>query len=332
MRAAVLIRPGQIEVKDIQDPQVSPNEVLIRVRATGICGTDMAIYEGRLKVGLPHIPGHEFSGEIAETGDKVTNLKYGDRVVSEINITCGKCWFCTRGLRTHCLHRAAIGIDLPGSFAEYVKVPATNVHRIPDIISFEDAVFVEPLAACLRLVELSPIPPDGTVIVLGPGPIGLLCLQLAKLHGANVIVIGTRWSRLNIAKILGADAVVNINEEDPVARVKELTDGRGGDMVIEATGNPLGFELALKLVRACGVIAVKSTHGLPVSFDLTKAVVNEVKIQGSRCGPFNPAIRLLATKRIRVSELVTHTIPLEHIAEAFMLIKSRQALKVILYP
>ncbi len=304
MKAVLMTNKGVV-VDDLPDPTPRPNEVVIRVRAAGICGTDLAIIKGAYKVSLPLILGHEFSGEIALVGKHVVNVRPGDRVTSEINISCGQCYYCKVGLRTHCLHVRALGITTNGAFAEYVKVPSENVHKIPESLSDEHAVFVEPLAAAIRTIMLTRVDPEDFVAVIGVGRLGLLIIQVMKLHMAKVIAVGKNLQQLKIAKIIGADYVVNATKENPVKRIKEIANGIGADVVVEATGNPNALNVAIASAKSRGSIAVKSTPGLQAKIDLTQVVVRELTVQGSRCGPFSQAINLLSTKMIRVEPLIS---------------------------
>ena len=332
MKAAVLTEKGFL-IKEMPLPSLSPNDVLIRVKSVGICGTDIAIYKGTYKKPLPLILGHEFSGVIEKVGDSVRNLTEGMRVTSEINITCGHCYYCTHGMKTHCINRRAIGISRDGAMAEYIVVPAENVHEIPDMLSFDEATFVEPLAAAIETFEMAPLDESSNVVVYGSGKMGLLILQVAKYLGAKkVIVIGrTQW-KLDLAKKLGADVVINSKHENVIPRVLEECNGVGCDYLIEATGNPNVLKECFKLVRARGVISLKSTHGIDTEINITDIVVRELRIQGSRCGPFKPAIKLLSEKKVIVTPLISKIYPLDKVTEAFKSAMSSETIKVILHP
>jgi len=335
LKAAVLHAPYDIRIEELPRPTLPKGHVLVKVIAVGICGTDLAMYRGNLAPRkLPLVPGHEFSGLVERVGEGVDPSMEGTRVVAEINVTCGKCWFCKHGLRTHCLFRKAIGIDLDGAMAEYVLVPVSNLHVLPEGISFEEAVLVEPLAAVVRMAQLVDIPIGSTVVILGSGPIGLLSLQVVKLRGATqVVAIDLLEERLQVARELGADITLNLSEEsDPVSRILEITDNKGADVVVEATGDPKALDLALKMVRPRGVIAAKSTHGLPTTFNYTELVVKEISLVGSRCGPFEHAISLISKGLVNVNKLITHIMPLDEVARAFDLSLKKVGIKVVLKP
>ncbi|MGQ4832886.1 MAG: zinc-dependent alcohol dehydrogenase [Candidatus Asgardarchaeia archaeon] len=332
MKAAVLTESG-FKIKELPIPSISSNDVLIRVKSVGICGTDIAIYKGTYKKNLPLILGHEFSGVIERVGPSVKNLAEGMRVTSEINIVCNHCYYCTHGMRTHCINRKAIGISRDGAMAEYVVVPAENIHIIPDSLSFDEATFIEPLAAAIETFEMAPLGKDDNIVIYGSGKMGLLIAQVAKIFGAKkVIVIGrTQW-KLDLAKELGADVVINTKNEDVFSRVLEECNGVGCDYLVEATGNPEVVKDCFKLVRSRGVVSLKSTHGENVELNITDIVVRELRIQGSRCGPFEPAIKLLREKKVKVKPLISKIYPLEMVEEAFREAMSSDTIKVILHP
>jgi threonine dehydrogenase-like Zn-dependent dehydrogenase len=314
--------------EDVPVPKLKDNEVLIKVKACGICGTDLSIINGSYKIPVPRILGHELSGVVSDVGKKVSNVHVGDRVTSEINISCGKCYFCDTGQMTQCTSVRAIGIFEDGAFAKYLKVPETNVHGILDL-PFEVATFIEPLAAAIQTFKMAPLgDTDQNIVILGAGKLGLLILQVAKQKGRKVMVIGR--SHLDLAEQLGADLVINV-EKEPVKRVLEETK-IGADVVVEATGRPEAMDLALALVRNRGTIDLKSTPGIRWMTDLTQIVVRELHIQGSRCGAFPPAIKMLDEKSVRVEELITATFPLTQINEAIDAATKPENIKVVLLP
>ncbi|MFX1297675.1 MAG: zinc-binding dehydrogenase, partial [Promethearchaeota archaeon] len=325
MLAAVFDGKQLIVREDVPVPKPKENEVLIKVKSVGICGTDLSIIEGTYKIPVPRILGHEFSGVVSEIGKKVSNVQVGDRITSEINLTCGTCYFCKSGQYTQCTSVQAIGIYEDGAFAKYVKVPASNVHNIHDM-PFEEATFIEPIAAAIQTFEMAPLRDvDKTVVILGAGKLGLLLLQVVKNKGRKAIVIGR--SHLELAKKLGADLVIGI-DKDPLKRVMEETK-IGADVVVEATGNPDSIDLAMSLVRNRGTINLKSTHGIRKMVDLTDIVVREIKIQGSRCGSFPPAIKILEEGSVHVSDLISATFPLTQINEAIDAAMKPENIKII---
>lgn len=328
MLAAVYDGKGLTLREDIALPKLKDTDVLIKVKAAGICGTDLSILKGTYQIPVPRVLGHEFSGVVFEVGKKVTEFRVGDRVTSEINISCGSCYFCKTNQRTQCTAVRAIGIYEDGAFAKYVKVPQSNLHNILDI-PFEEATFIEPLAAAIQTFEMAPLQEsDITVVIIGAGKLGLLLLQLVKNKGRKAIIVGR--SHLAIAKNLGADLTISI-EKDPVKKVMDETK-IGADVVIEATGTPESLDLAMSLVRSRGTINLKSTHGIRSMTDLTQIVVRELKLQGSRCGPFPPAIQLLQEGKVQVKDLISATFPLTQIQEAIDAATTSENIKIIILP
>ena len=332
MKAAVLTEKGFI-LKEMEKPVIKDKEVLIRVKAVGICGTDLAIYKRTYKISLPRILGHEFTGVVDAVGENVTSVSIGERVTSEINITCGKCYYCTHGMPTHCMNRTAIGISRDGAMAEYIAVPEENVHRLPKNIDFDEGTFIEPLAASIQTFKMSPLKKSDTVAIYGSGKMALLILQVAKALGASkVIVIGRNKKKLELAKKLGADKIIDVTYEDPVNAIKEETYGVGADMVVEATGNPEVLKNAIEMTRSRGTLALKSTHGISSPLNVTEIVVRELRIQGSRCGEFPPAIKLLKENKIQVKPLISEIYPLNRITDAFNAALDSRTIKVIVHP
>ena len=302
MKALVKLSDG-ISVKEMPMPKISSSEVLIKVSRAGICGTDVAIYRGQFKAPVPLIMGHEFAGIVVD-GDK--NI-VGKRVTAEINIGCGRCYFCRRGMSIHCLRRKALGITTNGCFAEYMKIPSLNIHEIP--ISFEEGTFVEPLAAAIQLTKKTPISLCKNVLVLGCGRLGLLIIQVLRMHGANVFAYDRNDFKTKLAASFGAKIISPGEADLPFF-----------DVVVECTGNPEVMNLAIELVKPTGTIALKSTPGIPSNVNLHQVVVNEVNIQGSRCGTsdlFDMAISIIRDGKGQVKKLISNRFNLEEYKEAF---------------
>ena len=333
MRAVVLHSAKDVKVEEVPEPRPPPGWVRLKIEEVGICGTDKAFYKGTYKpLKIPLIPGHEVSGIVDDIGEGVPKDVIGSRVTSEINISCGKCWFCKHGLRTHCPFREVLGISRDGGMAKYMITPYENIHVINDL-SPEEGAFVEPLAAVIEMIYMQPPEPDSMVAILGAGTIGLLSLQVLRLLMPKSIVVITRPNspKASIARELGADEVLDTNTV--FEYVREATpEGQGFDYVVEATGSPEGLDLAVRITRPRGVIAAKSTHGAKVSFDYTLSVVKELKIISSRCGPFKPAIRLIRNGLINVRKLLTLKYPLEKAVEAFERSFRRDVIKIHLTP
>jgi alcohol dehydrogenase len=328
MLAAVYNGTGITLSEDIEVPQLKENEVLIKVKAVGICGTDLSILKGTYKIPVPRILGHELSGIVSKIGKKVTGVQVNDRVTSEINISCRNCYFCRTGQLTQCTSVRAIGIYEEGALAEYVKVPSSNIHNIHDL-PFEEATFIEPLAAAIQTFEMAPLQEtDQNVVIIGAGKLGLLIMQVVKNMGRKAIVVGR--SHLNLAEELGADLIISL-DEDPINRIMEETE-IGADVVVECTGAPESVDLAMALVRNRGTIDLKSTHGIRWETDLTQIVVRELKLQGSRCGPFPPAIQQLEEGTVHVKDLISSTFSLTQINEAIDAAFKPGSIKIVVLP
>jgi alcohol dehydrogenase len=308
-----------LAVREVEAPRCGAGEALIRVIYAGICGTDRQILKGYS--GFRGIPGHEFVGQVVECNDAGW---IGKRVVGEINVTCRDCKWCRRGLRRHCQRRTVMGIiDRPGAFAEFVALPAANLHQVPKEVPDKVAVFTEPLAAACEILEQMPIPSGTRVAVLGDGRLGLLVAQALRHAQAEVTVIGRHDDKLGLASGWGMRVAHAGKQSIPA---KSFT------VVVEATGSPQGLEQALQIVEPRGSVVMKSTFHEPARFDTAKLVVDEVTLLGSRCGDFPTAVDLLRNNHVKVHELVSGTFPLEAGLEAFQYLDRTSCLKVLLAP
>ncbi len=324
-----------ISLEKLPIPEFSPYEVLVRVKAVGVCGSDLRIYkkttpERRKK----YILGHELSGEVVEVGQQVRDIKKGDRIASEICIGCAICRFCKKGLINLCRNIEEVGITVDGGMAEYVSVPARNVHLLPNGLSYEEATFADPLACSIRGLELTRIEPENWVLILGPGPIGLFATQVAKrILRARVIMVGTNEDRLNLARNSGADYIFNIRTSDPIQEILEITDG-GADCTFEAAGSPLALQQAIHFTRKNGVIIVMTVHG-KIQVDMEPVIRNELTLHGSICynyKEFDEALDLIGKKKIDVSLLFGRAFPLQEAEEAFQIGLAKKGGKIILLP
>jgi threonine dehydrogenase-like Zn-dependent dehydrogenase len=298
---------------DHPTPQPSAAESLVRVTLAGICNTDLEITRGYAD--FRGVIGHEFVG-VAETGPHA-----GKRVVGEINIACGRCELCLRGQRTHCVRRTVLGIrNHDGAMAEWLTLPHANLHVVPDSIRDEQAVFVEPLAAALEILEGAHIKPSERVIVLGDGKLGQLVTQVLALTGCDLTLVGRHANKLALAQPCGSAICLE-------ADANTLANA---DVVIDCAGNASGFALASRLARARGCIILKSTFHGAQSVALTPIAVNELSIIGSRCGPFAAALRLLQRKLVAVEPLISAIYPLSDSVGAFERAQSAGILKVLL--
>ncbi|NHI92665.1 MAG: hypothetical protein EAX96_09185 [Candidatus Lokiarchaeota archaeon] len=322
-KAANLIKPKLIRIEERENLTPKKEEVIIKVTTAGICGTDIAIFSGNYPVSLPLVLGHEFSGKIIKVGDNSRKNLIGKRVTAEINNTClsyklkNKCISCSNGLNTHCLNRTVLGItQYDGAFAEQLKSPLNNIHLIPDDISDSKAIFIEPLAAAIQTFEMSPISKSDFIVVLGSGRLGILIIKVAKLFGGKVLAVSRSKEKLERAKKFGADYVLPFSE-NLIETIKELTNNFGADMIVECSGNSELINEAIKYVRPRGTIALKTTSGVPANYiDITKIVVEEIRVVGSRCGNFQKAIEMMQDKKFDVSTLISKKFKLEDIEKA----------------
>ena len=318
MRALVVPSdpPSRLELTDeYPRPVPAEGEVLVRVRWAGICATDLEIVRGYMQ--FHGILGHEFVGTVV-TGPA---RWVGQRVVAEINCACGVCPVCQRGQPNHCPRRTVLGIaGRNGAFAEYVAVPEANCRIVPACLSDEEAVFVEPLAAAAHVLDVQPIVPTTRVAVIGSGRLGSLVAQVLALQGCELVVWGRNPRSLALAREYGVDA----------RAVESCPWEACYDVVVECTGSPDGLPMALALCRPQGTIVLKSTCHDRAPLDLAPVVVNEVRIVGNRCGDFSRALHLLATRRVRVRELITARYPLARGREAFAAAARPENTKVLL--
>ncbi len=292
------------------------NEALIRVSSAGICGTDLAIAKGYM--GFSGVPGHEFVGIVEKCGDDEEWV--GKRVAGEINIGCGVCPYCLKGRRNHCPNRSVLGIlKKDGAFAEYITLPVRNLHIVPDAVSDNEAVFIEPLAAAFEITSQVNIRPKDKVCVLGDGRLGLLIGQVISLTGCDLIVAGKWEAKLDVIKKMGIKTELSV-----------ALGAREFDYVIECSGSKDGLKRACDLVRPGGAVILKTTSAESGAFDHNRIVINEISIVGSRCGPFPPAIRSLERKTINVTSLISGVFPIEEGVEAFKFASNKESLKAII--
>lgn len=318
MKAAVY--DGKIlSIKEVPKPTITDSQVLIEVKAGGVCGTDLAIARGHLSTPTPLILGHEFSGKIIEVGDRVEKDWINKRVTAEINSNIDhNCYYCRRKMFTQCIARKAIGIDIDGAFADYIAVESYLLHEIPNSISYDDATFIEPLAAAYQTFEIMPLDKDDKIMVIfGLGKLGLLITQVAKAMGLELIVIDGSDKKLGLARKFGADDIINRMKMDNIPeKIKDFTSGLGADIVVDTTGNPDALKDVISSCRTRGKIHIKSTHGLATPINLTEMVVREITLYTSRCGPFEKAIEGLLSGKIQVGELISKKYTLDQISEA----------------
>ena len=340
MKAAVLYGIRDLRLEDVPKPEISDNEVLIRVNASGICGTDIHIYRGEWKTNMPIILGHEFSGVIADVGREVKGLNIGDPVVAEPNIPCGSCYFCRMSERNYfCENLEATGVTVNGAFAEYVKVVASNVYRLPEGYNLDEAALIEPLACCVRGIDQAEIKVGDTVAIVGAGPVGLILLQLALQSGASMVIqTDMEDSRLSLAKDLGADHTINVTKEDPVESIKELTGGYGVDVAIEAVGKPEAITQAMRATRRGGRLVIFGVSPEDAVWKVRPFELydKELTIKTSYRSPytFQRAVKIAVSGRVRLKPLISHVFKLDDIHRAFEVAEKRLegAVKVLVKP
>ncbi len=301
--------------RDLPMPHRAPGEALVAVHQAGICGTDLEVLAGYAN--FRGIPGHEFVGHVVEADD---NKWIGKRVVGEINIGCGQCDYCRRGIPEHCRQRKALGIrGHDGVFAEYVTVPEVNLHQVPAGISDEQAVFTEPLAAAFRPLEQVQVRPEMQVAVLGTGKLGSLVAQVMATTGATVFALSHHLERVRFLTERGIRVMLP-------SGAKPATF----DVVVEVTGSQAGLGQALQLVRPLGTVILKSTTHSGAPSNWTAAVVNEITLVGSRCGPFARALQALLKREVDVVPIIDAVYPLSDGLVAFEAAHRRGAMKILL--
>lgn len=295
MRALALTDAGLTYTSDWPTPTLEGNQVKLKIRKAGICNTDLELVRGYMH--FRGVLGHEFVAEVVEGASEWV----GARVVGEINIACGKCDVCLEGIHTQCRHRRTVGIrSHDGVFADSLALDASVLHRVPENVTDDQAVFVEPLAAAFQVVQGTHISPSDEVILIGAGKLGMLCAQVLKLTGARVRAVVRRDSQAQLLDRWGIEAV----------RLNQLPANRA-QVVVDCTGTSDGFSTSLNLVRPRGTVVLKSTYvGMPEA-NLTRVVVDEIKVVGSRCGPFDAALRALSQGLIDTDSLINGRYPLE---------------------
>ena len=329
MRALVFHNNVLTLEKSYRQPDLQPGEALIRVLLAGICNTDLEIVRGYMN--FQGVLGHEFVGIVEAVhegpGASVPRHFIGKRVVGEINAACHHtdCVYCQQNMPTHCPNRTTLGIvNRDGAFADYLVLPTRNLHLVPDNVSDEEAIFVEPLAANFEIVEQVHVKPTDAVVVLGDGKMGQLATQVLTLSGCEVMMVGKHEEKLALVERHGVRTYV-LDDVDRFA----LENGRRVDLVVECSGSAQGLELALRLVRPRGTLILKSTVADMSKLHLAPIVIDEIRVQGSRCGPFAPALRALSQKLVDVSSLISARYSLDEGLAAFEHAGQKGVLKVL---
>lgn len=343
MKALVKYKTGpyNVELRNMKRPELEPGEVLIKVKYCAICTNDLQIYLDKQYYETPVIMGHEISGVIEEIGSQVKNRFVGDRVVTEVHAnSCGYCEYCRTGNLLACKDRKTLGRALHGGFAEYVKVPANLLHRIPEGVGFKEAALVEPAAIVVNaLIERAQIKPGDFVVVLGPGRMGLLSVQIAKAAGATVLVAGLKEDskfRLLLAESIGADYTLWISDGSLESEVSKLTEGVGADVVVDCTGSEKAIAHAFEIVKTLGTIAAIGVAGEPVisvPWDVSMAKSCSVYFTySSNFVSWERVLAMMLAGEIKVQPLISDIVPLDRWKEAFEVLINGDAIKILIEP
>ena len=345
MTVARLYAPEDLRIEDAPAPEARPGEVVIRVRSCSTCGTDAKIFHhGHHHISLPRVLGHEVAGEIVEVGNGAEGFGVGDRVQVIAAIPCGECFYCRRGQETVCENLESIGYQYDGGFAELMRVPRKvldrdGLNRVPDHVPLESASLTEPLACVLNGQEIAQVGTGDVVAVLGAGPIGCLHVRLARARGASSIILAdVNERRLELSARAQPDILIDSAKEDAVDAVRKVTDGRGADVVITATGAGAAQEQALEMAAARGRISLFG--GLPrdnsvIRFDSNLVHYRELIVvgaYGSAPRHNRAALELISTGAVEVEDLITHRVPLDRVRDAIDIVTSGEGLKVVVEP
>lgn len=343
MKALLLTDYKQLEVADIPQPEIGSEDLLIRVQACGICGSDVHGWDGSSGRRIPPlVMGHEAAGIVADVGSDVTDFAEGDRVTFDSMVSCGHCWFCRKGSPNLCDSRMVLGVSCReyrryGAFAEYVSIPQRIAYHIPDSLPFEHAAMIEAVAVAVHAANRTPVTLGDTAVVVGSGMIGLLVIQAIRLAGcSHVIAADVNDNRLNVAQVLGADVAINAIEEDVPGRVRELTEGHGADVALEVVGTSATIKSAIASTRKGGTVTLVGNVTPEVDFPLQEVVTRELSLRGT-CGcsgEYPACIELLESGAVRVEPLITARASLEEGADWFQRLHSGEptAMKVLLCP
>ncbi|SEB01956.1 threonine 3-dehydrogenase [Thalassobacillus cyri] len=329
------------ELQEVEIPAIKENEVLIKVKATSICGTDVHIYNwdewSASRVNPPYVFGHEFAGEIVEVGSKVTTFQEGDYVSAETHLVCGHCPQCLTGKYHICENTQIIGVDTQGCFAEYVALPADNLWKNPADMPTDIASVQEPMGNAVHTVLNGDVA-GKSVAIIGCGPIGLMAVGVAKAAGASqVLAFDLNEYRLGLAAQMGATTLINSAEEDPVEKAKALTGGHGVDVVCEMSGHPVAMDQGFKMITNGGRMSILSLPTKPVTIDVTNDIVFKgIEVQGitgrKMYETWQQVSRLLHSKQVDLTPMITHHLPLEDFEEGFRLMNEGKCGKVVLHP
>jgi L-iditol 2-dehydrogenase len=335
-------RDGEVELRDVPMPGIGPTDVLLETAAAGICGSDVEQWRHDItyKVNVPVTMGHEFCGVIREAGSEVTGFQPGDRVASETAAyICGQCPYCLTGEYNLCPTRLGFGYGLNGAFTRYVRVPLRCLHRIPENVSFEHAALTEPACVTYNAIHVKGrLRPGEPVVVIGPGPIGLFAVQMVKAGGAGqVFLVGTNVDRrrMEVGKAIGADVLINAQEEDAASVIMDATGGYGAPLVVDAAGPSAAVKLAMDVVARNGQITKIAWGPKPLDLSLDPLVGKAASLQGSyshNWRTWEAVLKMMAAGALNLDAMITHRFTIDNWLAGYHLVEEREAVKVILTP
>ena len=335
-------KAGATEIRDVPIPEIGPTDVLVEVAYVGVCGTDPHLHRNAsaFKFERPFILGHEFAGIIVQAGKDVKGFSTGERVTSETHAQfCGRCALCRQNMYHLCKERKGFGFHVDGAFTRFVKVPERILHRVPASVTLREASITEPFCVAYKaVVSNSRVLPGDTVAVIGPGPIGILCVKVAQLSGAGeIIVIGTEGddARLELSKTFGATRLINSKKEDALKIILSCGDGLGADLVVDTAGISETLKLSMHAVRPAGQITKIGWGTKPVDFSLDPIVAKSITLKGHFSHTWDVwehCLALMDKKMIDLNKIITHELPLDQWEKAFGMVESKEAMKVVLKP
>jgi len=334
MKIARLQEPLRMQVEELEKPTIGSDEVLIKVATCGVCGTDVEAYQGKVPRGwtitYPFRMGHELAGTVVEVGENVTNVKLGDRVVPDGRLICGYCYYCRRGMFSACENQGYFS----GGLAQYSNYPFQNLTKIPEDVSLEEAAFAEPLACVINGQSKLEVSYGSVAVVIGDGPIGLLHIQLLRHQGAFTVMVGLLEHRLAVAKALGANVVINAGQEDVEKLVRDVSDGRGADIVVNAVGKAAVLKQAIDLAGRRGqVLYFAATLQPTVELDLDLIHYKELRLIGSYdsiVAQYEQSLALIKADIIDVKPLISHRLPLEDVQSGYEIARKQEGVKVLI--
>lgn len=343
MKAVQFYGGRQMKYESVPIPSYGPDEVLVKVHAVGVCATDLEIYDGEMiyfltgQAKFPIIPGHEWAGEIVEVGENVKDFAVGDRVVGETTLACGKCQTCLKGMYNLCPNRVENGVmNKNGACAEYMVYPAYALYKFDRSIPYEQACLIEPAAVSYRAIQRLDVSPDDTVAIIGAGPIGLLAVQAAKVHGARkIVLVDLRKNRLEMGLKLGCDEIIDLSKDDLETAARMITDGKMFTRIIDASGSLQALESLTKITApGCRIVLVGFCGGRRASFDTDHIITNDIELVGSLASPgvWESTVHLLENRLIETESLITHRFPVYEMEKAFDLMREKDPsiIKIVL--